>query len=118
MITSIVPKLPFIDKKQTLDFYVNQLGFKLASDYDDYFIILLDNAELHFFAYPTLKPTKSDFMIYLRIDSGIDELYSKFSKCDPPLKIVGKLDLKHWRQKEFAITDPNGTLLTFGQHIP
>ena len=63
MITSIVPKLPFINKEQTIDFYVNRLGFKLASDYGDYFIILPDNAELHFFAYPTLNPTKSDFMI-------------------------------------------------------
>lgn len=117
MITSIVPKLPFIDKNQTIAFYVNQLGFKLASDYGDYFIILLDNAELHFFAYPTLIPSKSDFMIYLRIDSGIDELYSKYSNCEPLLNIIGKLESKHWQQREFAITDPNGTLLTFGQHI-
>jgi uncharacterized glyoxalase superfamily protein PhnB len=115
MITSIVPKLPFIDKKQTIDFYMNQLGFKLVSDYGDYFIILLDNAELHFFSCPTLDPSKSDFMIYLRINDGIDELYSKYSKCDPPLKIIGKLESKHWGQREFAATDPNGTLLTFGQ---
>ena len=117
MITSIVPKLPFIDKRQTRDFYVNQLNFKLASDYGDYFIILVDNAELHFFSYPTLVPAKSDFMIYLRIDTGIDELYSKYSSCEPPLNIIGKLESKYWGQREFAITDPNGTLLTFGQPI-
>ena len=117
MITSIVPKLPFIDKEQTVDFYVNQLGFKLASDYGDYFIILVDNAELQFFAYPTLEPSKSDFMVYLRIDDGIDELYAKYSNLEPPLNIVGKLEAKHWGQKEFAITDPNGTLLTFGQSV-
>jgi catechol 2,3-dioxygenase-like lactoylglutathione lyase family enzyme len=117
MITSIIPKLPFIDKKQTQDFYVNQLGFKLGSDYGNYFIILLDSAELHFFAYPTIIPSKSDFMIYLRVDEGIDELYSKFERCDPSINIIGKLESKHWGQKEFAIIDPNGTLLTFGQHI-
>ncbi len=117
MITSIIPKLPFIDKKQTLDFYVNQLGYEPGSDYGDYFIIHLDKAELHFFAYPTLIPGKSDFMVYLRVDEGIDELYSRYSNAKPAINIIGKLELKHWRQKEFAIIDPNGTLLTFGQHI-
>lgn len=115
MITSVVPKLPFIDKKQTQDFYLNQLGYELGSDYGDYFIINLDEAEIHFFAYPTLEPTKSDFMVYLRVDTGIDELYSKYEGAK--VKIIGKLELKHWRQKEFAIIDPNGTLLTFGQHV-
>lgn len=117
MITSIIPKLPFIDKNKTQDFYLNQLGFKLGSDYGDYFIISIDEVELHFFAYPTLIPGKSDFMVYLRIDAGIDELYSKFKSCNPPINIIGKLELKPWKQKEFAIIDPNGTLLTFGQHI-
>ena len=56
-------------------------------------------------------------MVYLRVDTGIDELYSQYLNCDPPINIIGKLDLKHWGQKEFAIIDPNGTLLTFGQHI-
>jgi catechol 2,3-dioxygenase-like lactoylglutathione lyase family enzyme len=117
MITSIVPKLPFLDKEKSQDFYVNQLGFKLGSDYGDYFIILVDDAELHFFAYPTLESSKSDFMVYLRINEGIDELYSKYLSCNPALNIIGKLELKHWGQKEFAIIDPNGTLLTFGQQI-
>ena len=67
MITSIVPKLPFIDKQQTVDYYVN-LGFKLRSDYGDYLIVDLEGVELHFFSYPKLEPGKSDFMIYLRIN--------------------------------------------------
>jgi len=68
MITSIVPKLPFIDKQQTVDYYVNRLGFKLRSDYGDYLIVDLEGVELHFFSYPKLEPGKSDFMIYLRIN--------------------------------------------------
>jgi uncharacterized glyoxalase superfamily protein PhnB len=39
MITSVIPKLPFIDKQLTIDFYVDQLGFKLRSDYGDYIIL-------------------------------------------------------------------------------
>ena len=68
MITSVVPKLPFIDKEQTIDYYVKQLGFTLKSDYGEYIIMELDKAELHFFSYPGIKPGNSDFMVYLRID--------------------------------------------------
>lgn len=118
MITSAIPKLPFIDKQQTLDFYVNQLGFVLGSDYGDYLILRTDSIELHFFSYPTLDPGKSDFMIYLRIDRDIEKLYEKFSKMNPPLKRLGKLESKPWGQKEFPLIDPNGTLLTFGQAYP
>jgi hypothetical protein len=35
MITRVVPKLPFIDKQQTIEFYVNGLGFNLQFDYGD-----------------------------------------------------------------------------------
>ncbi len=115
MITSVAPKLPFIDKQQTVDFYGNQLGFKLRSDYGEYIIMELESAELHFFAYPELKPDKSDFMIYLRIDNSIEKLYEKCLKSNPPFKRLGKLEIKPWGQKEFPIIDPNGTLLTFGQ---
>ena len=117
MITSAIPKLPFIDKRQTLDFYVGQLGFTLGADYGDYLIMNLDAAELHFFAYPTLVPAKSDFMIYLRIDAGIDTLYKKWAMAIPAIERIGKLEHKPWGQIEFPVIDPNGTLLTFGQGV-
>ncbi|MDB5013164.1 MAG: Glyoxalase/bleomycin resistance protein/dioxygenase [Daejeonella sp.] len=117
MISRIIPKLPFIDKQQTLQFYVNQLGFVLQSDYGDYLIIDLANAELHFFSYPELKPEKSDFMIYLRIDDGIEKMYQIIQEHGVKIHPNGKLEDKPWGQQEFAIIDPNGTLLTFGQSI-
>ena len=113
MITQAIPKLPFIEKQKTIDFYVNQLGFILSSDYGDYFIINADAAELHFFAFPDLIPAKSDFMIYLRIDCKIEEFYQNLISKNT--KILSQLEAKPWQQTEFALTDPNGTLLTFGQ---
>lgn len=115
MITSVVPKLPFVDKQKTLDFYVNQLGFELISDYGDYIIVNLGDVELHFFSFPTLIPQKSDFMIYLRIDKDIEEYYSSLQESGIAIHPNGKLETKAWHQKEFSIIDPSGTLLTFGQ---
>lgn len=110
-----IPKLPFIDKKQTQEFYLDQLGFRLLSDYHDYFLIKRDNAELHFFSYPDLNPDKSDFMIYIRIDDDIESLYSHIQKFNTVPKKLYPFEIKPWGQKEFAVIDPNGTLLTFGQ---
>lgn len=118
MITSVVPKLPFIDKQITLNFYTGQLGFRIDADYGDYVIVRKDGAELHFFAYPTLVPGKSDFMIYLRIDNDIEALYEQWKTSVPALERLGPLELKPWGQKEFPLIDPNGTLLTFGQAYP
>ena len=117
MITTVIPKLPFIDKQQTIDFYVKQLGFTFRSDYGDYMIMDLEGVELHFFSFPTLKPGKSDFMIYLRVDHGIEALYDKYTKMNPPFKDLRKLESKPWGQKEFHLIDPNGTLLTFGEAV-
>lgn len=115
MITSIIPKLPFIEKQKTIDFY-NQLGFTLASDFGDYLIMHSGQAELHFFSYATLQPAQSDFMIYLRV-TEIDLLYDSFRKKNITIHPNGPLEEKPWNQKEFAIIDPNGTLLTFGQPV-
>lgn len=117
MITTVIPKLPFIEKQKTIDFYVNQLGFKLISDYGDYFIVNLENVELHFFSFQELVPQKSDFMIYLRIDNGIEMYYQKLQDLGVKIHPNGSLENKPWRQKEFAIVDPSGTLLTFGQAL-
>jgi uncharacterized glyoxalase superfamily protein PhnB len=74
-------------------------------------------AELHFFSYPELERTKSDFMIYLRVNKNIDDLYEALQKNNIDIHPNGKLEDKPWRQREFSIIDPNGTLLTFGQAV-
>jgi hypothetical protein len=116
MITSVIPKLPFIEKKKTIDFYAT-LGFILGADYGDYLITNSGEVELHFFSYPTLVPAKSDFMIYLRVKNDIDTLYQQFQQKGIAIHPNAKLEDKLWKQREFAIIDPNGTLLTFGQAI-
>lgn len=115
MITSVIPKLPFINKQQTIDFY-HKLGFIMHAEYDDYVIMSSNRTELHFFSFPGLKPEKSDFMMYLRVQA-IDAFYQDLQEKNIEIHPNSKLAVKPWKQKEFAITDPNGTLLTFGQSV-
>jgi uncharacterized glyoxalase superfamily protein PhnB len=117
MITTVIPKLPFVEKQKTLDFYCNQLDFLLIADYGNYLILNSTEIELHFFSYPTLNKEKSDFMIYLRVDSEIENFYEELQNKSVAIHPNGKLENKSWNQKEFSIVDPNGTLLTFGQQL-
>ena len=117
MITAAIPKLPFIDKQATLDFYIRQLGFELLSDYGDYLLLRRDGAELHFFSHPKLQPAQSDFMVYLRVDQGLQALYAQWQEQGVAIHPNGPLEAKPWGQWEFALLDPNGTLLTFGEPV-
>lgn len=115
MITSVIPKLPFIDKQKTIAFFTS-LGFVERADYTDYVVMTSDHTELHFFSFPTLKPEKSDFMIYFRTNE-VDKLYADLQQKNITIHPNGPLKIQPWKQKEFSILDPNGTLLTFGQAV-
>ena len=116
MIISVIPKLPFVDKEQTIDFY-KKIGFQLDADYGKYIIFSLEQTEIHFFSYKDLSPKKSDFMVYLRVSVKIEILYAKLIERGILIHANGKLEQKPWNQIEFSIIDPNGTLLTFGQFV-
>lgn len=117
MLTSVIPKLPFINKSETLEYYIDKLDFKMISDYGDYFLTQNGPIEIHFFHFPNLNPKKSDFMIYLSVDSAIEQLYEDYQSKGIAIHPNGKLEIKHWGQKEFSLLDPCGTLLTFGQPV-
>lgn len=116
MISAVIPKLPFINKDETIDFY-NTIGFQLDADYGQYLIFSIEQTELHFFSHDNLNPKKSDFMIYLRVNAEIEKLYNKLIESGISIHPNGKLETKPWNQMEFSIIDPNGTLLTFGQFV-
>ncbi|WP_028122653.1 bleomycin resistance protein [Epilithonimonas tenax] len=114
MMSLVIPKLPFINKQKTLDYY-SKLGFELVADHGDYLITAYQDLEIHFFNFETMDPEKSDFMIYLRIDNEIEEFYQKIQDQGIEIHPNGNLETKPWHMKEFSLIDPSGTLLTFGE---
>ena len=117
MLTDINPKLPMRDKATTKDFYVNKLGFdQFGNDYEGYLMVRKDNIQIHFFEFKELDPKENYGQVYIRSDN-IDSLYQ--SMLDKKLSIhpAGHLQVKPWKQKEFAMLDPDNNLLTFGQSV-
>ena len=117
MITEVNPKLPMRNREVTEKFYVDLLGFELVgnTDYADYLMISKDQVQIHFFEFKALDPLENYAQIYLRTDA-IEQLYSQY-KALGIIHPNGHLSLKPWGQQEFAILDPDHTLLTFGQDL-
>ena len=118
MLTAIHPKLPMRNKIVTKDFYLNRLGFKQlgTTDYEGYLMLEKENIQIHFFEFNRLDPQENYGQVYIRTDN-IDELYHSLLAAGVAIHPNGHLQIKPWRQKEFALVDPDNNLLTFGQSI-
>ena len=118
MLIVVHPKLPMRDKEVTKDYYINQLGFQLfeGNDFNGYLILHRDNVEIHFFEFKNLDPTENYGQVYIRTKE-IDKLFQTFLDNNISIHPNGFLETKPWGQREFALLDPDGNLLTFGQSI-
>ena len=114
MLTEVNPKLPMRDKQITKEFYLNLLGFEsFGGDYPNYLMVQKDNIQLHFFEFKGLNPKENYGQVYIRTNS-IESLYHEFK--NKGVKMT-PLEIKPWKQKEFAVLDPDHNLLTFGENL-
>jgi hypothetical protein len=113
----IIPKLPAKNLKETQVYFERKLGFSTINTYQDYLLMSRGTSELHFFSFPDLDPLTNYAMIYIRVSENIERLYQEFQNSGATIHPNGKLETKPWGTREFAILDPNHTLLTFGQLI-
>jgi len=117
MLTAINPKLPMRDKAITREFYVDKLGFQqYGSDYNEYLMVEKDNIQIHFFEFKELDPKENYGQVYIRTDN-IDSVYQSMLDNKISIHPAGHLQIKPWKQKEFALLDPDNNLLTFGQTV-
>lgn len=111
----VIPRLPAINLDETQSYFEKALGLNSVSRYPEYLIMKMGSMELHFFEFKDLDPLINYAMIYIRVPADIEILYEKLKESGAMMHPNGKLEIKPWGIKEFAILDPNHTLLTFGQ---
>lgn len=118
MYLAIHPKLPMRDKKTTLMFYQNNLGFERADihDYDGYLMLKKDKIELHFFEYKNLNIDENYGQVYIRTNN-IKDMYASLLDNKVPIHPNGALQTKPWGQIEFSILDIDNNLITFGETV-
>ena len=119
MLCEIHPKLPMRNKSITRDYYIQQLGFQDIGreDYEGYLMIQKDQIQIHFFEHKNLIPEENDGQVYIRTQH-IESVYQSFLDHQVAIHPNGKLEIKSWGQKEFALLDPDNNLLTFGEALP
>lgn len=113
---NVAPLLPANNVAEAMAWYRDVLGFGDAWLHEDgnYATVHRDSAEIHLFQMK-IDPKKSDFMVYIRV-SEIEALYEEY-KAKKLIHPNAPLQVKPWRQKEFAVSDLNGALLTFGENL-
>lgn len=108
----IVAILASSNIQESTSFYA-RLGFSMRSDYPPNYRILADSkgAELHLTAMEKgwLKPERNPFGVYFYSDD-VDALAAKFGRS-----VVHPPQEKPWGMYEFAVSDPDGTLVRVGR---
>ena len=118
---TVAPILPSQDLDATIAFY-GPLGFSVAARHDlpdPYLILRRGGVELHFFPVSGLDPSASIAGAYVHLQH-VDPLYEEFARVvhwSPPQPRLHPPADKPWGMREFAMIDPDGSLLRFGARI-
>jgi predicted lactoylglutathione lyase len=113
----IVPILPVRDFQRAMDFY-RSLGFfcEPYENGDGYGFIFRDKIEIHLNRIDTLIESHNPCGVYIYLESGTAAaLEAEFRAAGA--KIISPLAPREWKMNEFVISDPDGNLLRFGEHI-
>ncbi|MCI4671229.1 MAG: VOC family protein [Bacteroidia bacterium] len=107
--------LPVSDLASSIEFYVAKLGFKLEFEWGDptsYAILRRgEGVQIHLSSRNPEEGTIHPSMVYIFIHD-IELLHQHYVKAG--IAISEELASWDYGMKEFAITDPDGHVLTFG----
>jgi len=111
-----IPLFPQPDIKKAAEFYRDKLKFEISFVYDeDYAGVMRDNCLIHFWKCDDKKIAENTSCRVQTLD--VDSLYEEYTAAGV-IHPNGKLEIKPWGYKEFAILDEAGNLITFAEEIP
>mgnify|MGYP000279667218 CR=1 FL=1 len=122
---SITPNIMVKDVNATLEYYTNELGFKLIDTNPElgqyeWGYVMLDNVGLMFQEEKSLKDEYKEIQpmnvggaltFYIRVKN----IHGYFNGISKKVKIVKPMNKTFYGTDEFAIMDINGFILTFSE---
>jgi catechol 2,3-dioxygenase-like lactoylglutathione lyase family enzyme len=111
----IVPILPVRSMQRSLAFF-RALGFTAERymDGDDYAFLDRDGLQMHLRNAPDLIDGQNPAGVYFYLASGTAAtLQAEFEAAG--ITILSRLEVRAWKMNEFMLSDPDGTLLRFGE---
>lgn len=116
------PILPARDLGETRAFY-ERLGFETTGwwpeTFGGYAILTKGELQMHFFHFPELDPFASYAQCYWRV-ADADAIHREIERAGLPATGVPRLTRpgdQPWGMREFALVDPNGTLVRVGHRL-
>lgn len=115
------PILPSRDYDVTAAFFA-KLGFEMIrrTEPPDFAWMILARGDLWFHFYPSdHDPAKSSVMVYLHLDDPDiwDAAFRKVGFPDAGIPRVTTIKDEDWGMREFAIVDPDGSLIRVGRPL-
>jgi catechol 2,3-dioxygenase-like lactoylglutathione lyase family enzyme len=116
-----IPTLPSRDFDVTVAFYTS-LGFSELRRWDDYLIVVRDALELHFFVDESVDWATTNAGCYLRVPDA-PGLWDAWAGAGVPLSHRGAPRLQgppwdtEYGLREFALVDPDGSLIRVGSPV-
>ena len=117
-LNKLTPIIYTTDLQETVDFYVNTLGFTCLANEPNWgwARVQLDNADLMISKpndhIPFDKPTFTGSFYF-----DTDNVDNIWNRVKDKLKVCYPIENFEYGMREFAVYDNNGYLLQFGQHI-
>jgi catechol 2,3-dioxygenase-like lactoylglutathione lyase family enzyme len=104
-----VPTLPMRDVRETRSFYEG-LGFVCVHEHEppDSFLVLVRGGAMVQFFPAHVDPRASSHTFMLSVDD-LESTYAAFKRSG--VANVLPIETKPWGVREFAVVDPNGTLI-------
>lgn len=114
----IIPMIWTSELRETIDFYVSNLGFVCGDSSDEWGWAALFNGKCELMVAKPNEHTpfeKPQFTgtFYIRTDE-VDELWAQLKD---KVRICYEIENFEWGMREFAIYDNNGYMIQFGQDI-
>jgi len=118
VIQSICPILPVHNLRRAMDFY-RLLGFSCTpyQEADFYAFLTRDGLEIHLCKATNLIEDHNPCGVYFYLADGTAAaLEAEFRAAG--VTILSPLESREWKMNEFMLSDPDGNLLRFGEHLP
>jgi uncharacterized glyoxalase superfamily protein PhnB len=114
---SIVPILPVHNLQRAMDYY-RRLGFTAQAyqNGDGYAFLDRNGLEIHLAASELLLENRNPCGVYFYLNQGTAAaLEAEFRAAG--VSILSPLASREWKMNEFVLSDPDGNLLRFGEHL-
>jgi len=116
-LTGLTPMLKTDDMGDTVAFYTDVLGFTVdtLAPANVPTICFLDFGGVHVAFYVDIDRREASAMMTGQLYFDVDDVLGYHEKVAPKAEVLWGPAVYHYGRREFAVRDPNGYVLTFGE---